>query len=117
MKKLALLIALVSVVSLTFANKVDDKKENARTSETITQTNISGTIIDQATGEALVGVKVELEGTGKVAYTDFDGNFTFDAVKRGKYSIKTNYISYKNSVYKNINTDFNNSLEIKLSNL
>ena len=118
MKRLAILtIVLISFISISFAKNKNDKKELVKTSETINQTTISGTILDQTTGEALVGVKVELEGADKVVYTDFDGNFSFKAVKRGTYSLITNYISYKNSVHSNINTDFNSPINIKLTGL
>lgn len=114
MKKLALLIAISSIVSLSFATNVNDKKESKKQTTTVTQNIISGQIVDENTGEALAGVKVTLVGTTQEVYTDFDGNFVFKGIGAEKHSIKTNLISYKTSVHNNVN---NNGLNIKLSAL
>ncbi len=59
---------------------------------------ISGTVLDSASGELLVGVEVMLEGAGSKTYTDFDGNFSFEGVQPGEYKLVTSYISYKKNV-------------------
>jgi len=114
MKKIALLIALVSFVSLSFATNVNDKKESKKQTTAVSQNNISGQIVDENTGEALAGVKVTLVGTSQEVYTDFDGNFTFKGIGTEKHSIKTNLISYKTSVHNNVTSK---GLNIKLSAL
>jgi len=45
-----------------------------------------------------------LAGTDLVTDTDFDGNFYFNSLKPGKYTIVTNYISYE-KVIREVNID------------
>ncbi len=119
MKKLSLILVVLSLALVSFAENGDDKnnKNTKSESSTTTQGSISGKVIDQTTGEALAGVKVVLAGTQMVAYTDFDGNFVFQSVQNGKYSLEVNFISYKQSVHQNVTTELENPLEIKMLGL
>lgn len=57
--------------------------------------NIRGKVIDEKTGETIIGANVivqELESVGAV--TDLDGNFTVSA-KEGTYSVKISFVSYQ----------------------
>ncbi|OFY19191.1 MAG: hypothetical protein A2W98_01780 [Bacteroidetes bacterium GWF2_33_38] len=92
MKKVFLILAvcLSTVVSVVAENEKDE-----RTSENLAlTTNVSGVVIDKITGEALVGVAVELAGTNMVAYTDFEGNFEIKGVSPGNHIMNISYISY-----------------------
>ncbi|CAI8408174.1 MAG: TonB-dependent receptor SusC [uncultured Bacteroidota bacterium] len=40
------------------------------------QTSISGTVVDNETGEAIPGANIIIQGTTIGTATDFDGNFT-----------------------------------------
>ncbi|PLX06685.1 MAG: hypothetical protein C0598_13530 [Marinilabiliales bacterium] len=102
MKKL---IAIVSVIiifgSLSFATN-----ENP-----VLTTNVSGTVIDKNTGEALAGVKVILSELNETAYTDFDGNFEFKNVRTGEYTINTELISYEK---KSVKVDLSAKSDLKI---
>jgi hypothetical protein len=98
MKKLFLSILLVGCMVFTYAGNKENKKENAADNSELT--TISGQVLDQRTNETLVGVKVTLKGTGKVAYTDFDGKYSFENIKPGKYALTASYISYEESTVK-----------------
>ena len=54
---------------------------------------IRGTVIDDATGEALIGVAVVIEGTTIGAATDLDGQFQIKA-SPGVYGVKASFISF-----------------------
>ena len=54
----------------------------------------AGTITDQLSGEALTGVKVIIEGSDAVQYTDFEGNFQISNLMPGEYNMTVEYISY-----------------------
>ena len=58
------------------------------------QSSIRGVVTDQATGETMPGVKIALDGTQKMALTDFDGKFSLNNVPEGKYSITAKYATY-----------------------
>jgi hypothetical protein len=58
------------------------------------QSSIRGLVTDQATGETMPGVKISLDGTQKMALTDFDGKFTLNNIPEGKYSITAKYATY-----------------------
>lgn len=54
---------------------------------------IRGGVIDNATGEALIGVTVVIEGTTTGGVTDLEGKFEIKA-EPGTYSLQVTYISY-----------------------
>jgi hypothetical protein len=54
---------------------------------------IRGTVIDDATGETLIGVTVIIKGTTNGAITDFDGNFEI-SVEPGAHDVAASYVSY-----------------------
>lgn len=56
---------------------------------------INGKVVDQKTGETLIGATVLLEGTTKGAITDFDGNYMLTNIQPGKYNIICQFVSYE----------------------
>jgi hypothetical protein len=92
MKKIAILFLLAITVIAVNAKEKDGTPANTENSANLV---LTGSIADQNSGESLVGVEVKLEGTDLKAYTDFDGNFSFNNVKPGEYKLVTNYISYQ----------------------
>jgi hypothetical protein len=101
MKKIVLSVLLVGSTVLAMAANKESKSENTpTTSAQVTQ--LYGEVIDKNTNESLVGVKVTLDGTDKVAYTDFDGKYSFNDLKQGTYKLTASYISYENSTVENI---------------
>jgi len=113
MKKLFVSILLVGCVVFTYAGNKENKKENAADNSELT--TISGQILDQRTNETLVGVKVALKGTDKIAYTDFDGKYSFENVKPGTYALTASYISYEESTVENLKLNKNtNQVNIRL---
>ncbi len=59
---------------------------------------ISGRIIDNDTGQALLGVNVILEGTNQGAATDQEGSYSILNVMPGKYSLRASMIGYQRVV-------------------
>ncbi len=109
--QIILLVGMLLIGASSFASDKNINKEDAAASNAIT--SISGTITDEATGESLVGVKVVLEGTDQVAYTDFDGMFKFDGVRAGEYTVSCDYISYEDKEAL-VDTKKDNDVAIKL---
>lgn len=79
--------------------------------------SIQGKIVDETSGEPLIGASVIVIGTGMGAAADFDGNFIIANVKSGKYTIKASFISYRTDSIRNIIVDLAKPtlLNIKLS--
>ena len=101
MKNLFLSMLMVFAVTVAMA----DQKENKNTAEaqtTVSSAMLSGSVTDQNTNESLVGVKIELEGTEQVTYTDFDGNYRFENVKPGTYAVTASYVSYDKTSLKKV---------------
>jgi hypothetical protein len=93
MKKV-LSLAVVLAVFLSVAYATDTPKDKS----TVATTSIVGTVVDKTTGESLAGVSVTIEGTELTAYTDFEGQFKFNDIIPGEYTIKSNMISYKSGI-------------------
>ena len=107
MKKLVAIIItsfLIAGLSLNSFAGEDDEKNNSSKSNAVMTTSLKGQVVDHTTGESLTGVKVEIKGSDKEAYTDFEGNFAVSGMKPGKYEIIASYISYKEKVY-NVNNN------------
>lgn len=77
--------ALLFIVSVLFYSLIQ-----AQTGGTIT-----GKIIDDITGEELVGVVVGIESLGAGATTDLFGVYTIKNVPEGKHDVTIQYISYQ----------------------
>lgn len=88
MKTLILVAAIFVTSIMMFA-----ANEKAPVSATAT-TSLTGQVVDKTTGEALAGVKIALNESEIIVYTDLDGNFEISNVKVGNHNIKTNLISY-----------------------
>jgi outer membrane receptor protein involved in Fe transport len=54
---------------------------------------VRGTVYDDATGEALIGVTVVVDGTDKGTITDIDGKFEIQLAPE-TYNLKISYVSY-----------------------
>lgn len=113
MKKSIFTLIFIALIGFSFAG---NEGENPNATNVPVQTiELSGQVIDLNSGEALVGVEVNIEGSDQKAYTDFDGNFKFKNVKPGNYSLIASYISYKKSLVENFSANSENSeINIKL---
>ena len=111
MKYLLTLFFSISILTATYADDLKSKSE----AETNVAILLKGKVTDSNTGETLVGVQVKLAETDLKTYTDFDGNFEFEDVKPGEYSITASYISYKENKIENKNIDlFTENLKLEL---
>lgn len=114
MKALLSAILVIGILSFSFAAEKENKEEvNAE----VSQLSLTGKVVDKETQEALVGVKITLDGIDQVAYTDFDGHYQFTNIEKGNYNLTASYISYEKSTVKNIElslkeSQVNISLEI-----
>lgn len=93
MKKL--MIGFLSVMLAMAVSASEKEEKNATETDNAAAVVLSGTVTDSGSGELLAGVEVQIEGTGIKAYTDFDGNFTFEQMKPGEYKLVASYISYE----------------------
>lgn len=116
MKKFVLSILFIGSTVLAMAANKESKSDNSTTNNAAL-TQQYGEVIDKNTNETLVGVKVTIDGTDKVAYTGFDGKYSFDNLKPGKYKLTASYISYENSTVENIQlTSKANEVDFSLKN-
>jgi hypothetical protein len=113
MKNTFLTLLFAVIVSFTFAD--NDKNTSEASKASASMIEITGSVVDLTSGEALVGVEIKIEGTDQKVYSDFDGNFKFEDIKPGKYNLVASYISYKGSLIENFSADQDNhEVKIKL---
>jgi outer membrane receptor protein involved in Fe transport len=67
---------------------------------------IRGTIIDDATGEPMIGANVIVPGQGMGAISDLDGSFSLVAAP-GTYEIQISFITYQTIVFKSLVVEAN----------
>ncbi len=93
----ALLFGSTTLAASEKANSSAIEKEarNEKELATIPAAKLNGKVVDSNTGEALVGVTVRIDGTQRVAFTDFDGNFEFTNINPDGLTLSANYISYQ----------------------
>ncbi len=77
---------------------------------------ISGTIIDENSGETLIGANVLIDGTTIGTSTDFDGKFQF-SVEPGTYVVSVSYIGYNEKKVSDVEVKANETtyLDVALS--
>ena len=69
---------------------------------------LKGTVIDAATGEALIGASIQLKGTASGTVTDIDGRFELKDLKEGNQKLVISYIFYRTAE----NPELNIGLEL-----
>ena len=110
-------LLLVSVSVKAESDKAEAKSTTKSSAAAPAATvSLEGRILDEVTGEALAGVAVKLEGTNKVAYTDFDGNYSLGKVVPGAYSISASFISYQ-KVTLQVNANSTASLNLNMKTI
>ncbi|MEO9884507.1 MAG: carboxypeptidase-like regulatory domain-containing protein, partial [Balneola sp.] len=57
---------------------------------------ISGTVIDDATGDAFTGVSVVLVELQKGDPSDLDGNYELTNIPYGTYTLRATFVGYEN---------------------
>ncbi len=57
--------------------------------------SLTGTIVDESTGEPIIGASVFVEGTVKGAASDIDGVYSVKNIEPGTYVLVVSYISYQ----------------------
>lgn len=111
MKKVIFAILVAFVTTSAFAEKAESKTETKVESAIV---SLSGNVIDEVSGEALVGVEVKVDGYDVKTYTDFDGHFVINNLKAGECKLVASYTSYnKNEKTFRINSK-NNQVKIEL---
>lgn len=63
---------------------------------------ISGKVVDQTTGEIIIGANVVLSGTSIGATTDIEGYYRISGVEAGSYELVVSYVSYAKTKIPNI---------------
>ena len=97
-KVILLTIAVIFNLQFAFSENPTDKSDLPEPNNL----KVSGTVVDKTTGEALVGVKVKIEGTDREVYTNFDGKFEFDNLTPGEYNISYNMVTYEDLKLSNV---------------
>ncbi|MFZ4619588.1 MAG: TonB-dependent receptor [Bacteroidota bacterium] len=76
---------------------------------------ISGSVKDNQTGEALVGVNIVLVGTTYGASTDIEGNFFILNIPPGTYTVRSSSLGYASVSQTNVRVEIDQTTELKFS--
>ena len=61
----------------------------------IAQFNLTGNVIDKDNHETLVGAHISLKELNIITVTDENGNFKFEDIKKGTYTLEASYLGFK----------------------
>lgn len=86
-KAVILLISFLVLSNCMFSNKFPDTKGST----------VSGIVKDAVSGESLSGVKVQIQGTDLVTFSDRDGNFTFTQIPAGEIKVVFQLVSFQST--------------------
>jgi len=113
MKKVLVTLMFSAMLVIAFAGDPDGNELESKSSASI---SMSGVVIDETSGESLTGVKIIIEGTGEIGYTDFKGAFTIPGLRPGTYDITCKMVSYNEKKIENVRVDpeASNKLRIDL---
>jgi hypothetical protein len=112
MKKLISTILMAVLILPVFAD--GDNKEAKNLKEATEATVLTGTVVDQSTGEALPGAQVKISGIEQAVYTDLDGNFEVQSIKAGTYAVEISLISYEENKIKNLVLSYDKKSALKV---
>ena len=111
MKKVILLV-IATLLAFSNSNAKGKIEQDMLVEVAASGSKLHGVVLDKQTNESLAGVAVCVDG--QKVYTDFDGNFTFNNISKGKYEVKISMISYQDQTI-TVDTNKNKPLEIQLS--
>ncbi len=77
------------------------------------------TVVDDETGETLIGANVIIDGTTQGSITDLDGVASIINVKPGTYNLKVSYISYQTTIVSDVSVEAGevNTFNIRLKSV
>ncbi len=77
------------------------------------------TVVDNETGETLIGANVIIDGTTQGSITDLDGVASIINVTPGTYNVKISYISYQTTIISDVEVEPNkvNAFNVKLKSV
>lgn len=111
MKKVIFALLVAFATTSAFAEKAETKTDSKAE---VAVLSLSGNIIDEVSGEALVGVEVKVDGSDQKTYTDFDGHFVIDNLKAGNCKLVASYTSYNKTEKTFQMNSKNNQVKIEL---
>lgn len=76
------------------------------------QGTISGKMIDEATGDPLIGASVIIEGTTEGGITDIDGKFSFQTSRKPPLTLIANFLGYEKQT--KVLTSFSDKIVFRL---
>ncbi|MDP3929272.1 MAG: TonB-dependent receptor [Bacteroidota bacterium] len=76
---------------------------------------IAGKVVDAKSGEELLGVTVQIEGTSLGAATDFEGKFLINQVQEGTHTLVFSYVSYQKKKVTNIKVKTGDITTVQIS--
>ena len=114
MKKAILILSAVLLSSMVFAVEGENTTKSEESKSTCA---LKGQITDKLNGEVLTGVAVRIAENNQVVYTNFDGEFVFENLTPGTYTIETSMVSYKDENYAVNANKVDGSLDLQLETI
>lgn len=112
MKKFLPTIFLAAMMLPVFADGENNRTKNFKGTTEVTV--LSGTVVDQSTGETLPGAQVKISGLDQTVYTDLDGNFEVQGISPGSYNLQVSLVSYEDNKIKDLVVSANKKSALKV---
>ena len=111
-----ILLIILSSFLLALDAQAEDILKTSGNTENASASVIRGKVIEEVSGESLIGVEIEIIGSGISTFTGMEGEFEFTGLEiQSEYTIRISYISYKNKIIRGLNPG-NENVIIELQN-
>jgi methionine-rich copper-binding protein CopC len=89
-------LVLFAFVLICFSATAGDSDKKTKSDEATC--TYSGKVLDAENAEALTGATVKLVEINQEVFADFDGEFTFENIPAGTYTLEISFVSYDTKV-------------------
>lgn len=92
-------IVLLATVALLFFTVDQIRASGLETASTEPRFELTGVVLDQASGEPIFGAAILLSGSSRGATTDFNGRFELRSLREGDYELRISSMGYETTLF------------------
>ena len=108
-KKIGFILTIFSLITLLSGNEVFAQKGSTE------KGIIEGKVVDEKTGDPLIGARIMIKGTKRGGLSKYDGSYIIRKVDAGEYTLQFTYVGYSKAEVTNVVVKAGKTTKIDLS--